>query len=860
MALLDRFERFLDQVIPPPDEVTVAVRRGEALLGAGDAIGAMRLSDAALSAAPGFLRASVLKADALAAMGAHREALALLDAATHARAVPAEVLGRIVELAAGVGEDWRALDVEAHARARLRGPDRALALRLLSAARTLLSQGSTASGLRIARGATMADPSLGAAWLLLGRDALTRGDHSLARRALDRAVGGIDPSDAASNRLAGEIAWGLGDRATAARCLRRAWIVGDEASVAPLVAVLSASDDPQALERVLADARGELGRVARSIVGLSRGDARAREELAGASGAALPEVLWSFALDVALREAPTLAVRWASEAPGREGSDEILKLDQAERALAQGHAQEAREALRAPLEAPRTRGRAREALRETYRSAWRGRPGTMLEELASVVRAAPEGSETLERALRLRRRELDEPLRVVLLGEFSAGKSTFLNAMVGAEVSPMGVLPTTAHVHWLRQGDRGARVVDMRGAVIESTVEEAPRVVARRRAAGEVIDYVEVTLPIARLGRLEVIDTPGFNSGDPAHEDAVRRSFDLADVGVWVFDTRQAGRHSETGPLTEARDRGLPVVGVLNKIDQAEPRERARVLSLVREGFGALAPCAMAVSARQALAASRLPPDASETERAAAGRELVESGWAEWIGYLDEHLVGQRAHWKQFRVAARTKPLVDEAWGALVRAEEKKALRARDIGALDAAIGALREALWALGSTVRKEVATALRDQLRGVEDARVSDIEALIADAVAEIGFRVRSRALATLAERMREVERLGVAVDLVPEESAPVLTAPVVQYLDHVVAEGVRDAMTRGGGADANLAAAKTISFVASDPLSVLDVAVDRIERSPGVPTDLLRIALEVAREVLGEVSAPALPVPGE
>ena len=55
---------------------------------------------------------------------------------------------------------------------------------------------------------------------------------------------------------------------------------------------------------------------------------------------------------------------------------------------------------------------------------------------------------------------LDRPLLVAVMGEFNAGKSSFVNALCGADVAPTGVTPTTATVNVLRYGaEPAARVV-----------------------------------------------------------------------------------------------------------------------------------------------------------------------------------------------------------------------------------------------------------------------------------------------------------------------------------------------------------------------------------------------------------------
>ena len=48
-------------------------------------------------------------------------------------------------------------------------------------------------------------------------------------------------------------------------------------------------------------------------------------------------------------------------------------------------------------------------------------------------------------ALKASIRQLDEFFLLVVVGEFNAGKSAFINALVGQKVLAEGVTPTTAH-------------------------------------------------------------------------------------------------------------------------------------------------------------------------------------------------------------------------------------------------------------------------------------------------------------------------------------------------------------------------------------------------------------------------------
>src|SRR5690606_6782323 len=63
---------------------------------------------------------------------------------------------------------------------------------------------------------------------------------------------------------------------------------------------------------------------------------------------------------------------------------------------------------------------------------------------------------------------LDQPLLVTVMGEFSSGKSTFVNAFIGADVAPTGITPTTATINVVRYGrERGGRIIAPDGSVRE---------------------------------------------------------------------------------------------------------------------------------------------------------------------------------------------------------------------------------------------------------------------------------------------------------------------------------------------------------------------------------------------------------
>src|SRR5688572_31409041 len=70
---------------------------------------------------------------------------------------------------------------------------------------------------------------------------------------------------------------------------------------------------------------------------------------------------------------------------------------------------------------------------------------------AALVRfdAAADHQAALDKSIE----QLDELFLLVIVGEFNAGKSAFINALIGSKVAAEGVTPTTAHINVLQYGE-----------------------------------------------------------------------------------------------------------------------------------------------------------------------------------------------------------------------------------------------------------------------------------------------------------------------------------------------------------------------------------------------------------------------
>jgi small GTP-binding protein len=214
--------------------------------------------------------------------------------------------------------------------------------------------------------------------------------------------------------------------------------------------------------------------------------------------------------------------------------------------------------------------------------------------------AAPDQQAALEQSIE----QLDELFLLVIVGEFNAGKSAFINALVGSKVVEEGVTPTTAQINLLQYGE-----------TIDRQVRESSLHV--------------ITAPVALLRDIHIVDTPGTNAIIREHERITAEFVPRADMVLFVTSADRPFTETERAFLEQIRAWGKKVVVVINKVDilegESQIEEVTTFVATSAQSLLGFSPDIFPVSAKLALRAKQGDPAAWPPSRFEALERYIAS-------------------------------------------------------------------------------------------------------------------------------------------------------------------------------------------------------------------------------------------
>jgi predicted GTPase len=182
---------------------------------------------------------------------------------------------------------------------------------------------------------------------------------------------------------------------------------------------------------------------------------------------------------------------------------------------------------------------------------------------------------------------VEQQFNLVVMGQFKRGKSTFINALLGAEILPTAIVPLTSIVTLLGYGPQPKAVVRfLDGRSEEVPAAEIRRFVTERENPRNRLNVKEVEVfypcPLLRDG-VRIIDTPGVGSVFDHNTEVAYAYLPNVDAGIFVVTADPPLSASEHRFLREVRGYIDNLFFVLNKIDTVGERDLEEAMAFTAE-------------------------------------------------------------------------------------------------------------------------------------------------------------------------------------------------------------------------------------------------------------------------------------
>jgi GTP-binding protein EngB required for normal cell division len=179
------------------------------------------------------------------------------------------------------------------------------------------------------------------------------------------------------------------------------------------------------------------------------------------------------------------------------------------------------------------------------------------------------------------------PIDVAILGQFKAGKSSFVNSLIGQNVLPVGVIPVTTVISRLRIGERERATVSF----FDGTRKEIPiaeldeyTAEAKNPSNQKSVEMVDVELPaLADYAGLRLVDTPGLGSVFKAHMEVSANWLPEVGAAVLAVSADRPLSENDLQLIRELTQYTPRIILLLTKADLLSPSQQDEVVKFFED-------------------------------------------------------------------------------------------------------------------------------------------------------------------------------------------------------------------------------------------------------------------------------------
>jgi len=180
-----------------------------------------------------------------------------------------------------------------------------------------------------------------------------------------------------------------------------------------------------------------------------------------------------------------------------------------------------------------------------------------------------------------------DKFNLVVLGQFKRGKTTFLNALLGDEVLPTGVVPLTSIVTIITYAEQLQITINYTNETTrEITLPELADYVTEEGNPGNRKQVRHVTLAYPSFYLKDgvlLIDTPGVGSIYKNNTDETYKYLPMVDAAIFVLSSDQPISEAESEFLAQISQYAAKTFFILNKIDYLQAGDREKALAFTKQ-------------------------------------------------------------------------------------------------------------------------------------------------------------------------------------------------------------------------------------------------------------------------------------
>jgi GTP-binding protein EngB required for normal cell division len=176
---------------------------------------------------------------------------------------------------------------------------------------------------------------------------------------------------------------------------------------------------------------------------------------------------------------------------------------------------------------------------------------------------------------------------VAILGQFKAGKSSFINSLIGKDVLPVGVIPVTTVITRLRYGPKEKAIVtyfDDKTSEIELGEVEEYISELKNQANKKNVEVVDIELPSLELYRgLRFVDTPGLGSVFRYNTEMSEDWLPEVGCAIVTISSDRPLSENDLNLIQELMDYTPRVVLLLSKVDLLSEEQQHQVVKFFKD-------------------------------------------------------------------------------------------------------------------------------------------------------------------------------------------------------------------------------------------------------------------------------------